>query len=303
VFVRRDPSNSDPSNSDLAWDSIDKANAKSSYQRAALARWLTHTETGAGSLVARVIVNRLWQHHFGRGLVATPNDFGTTGQRPTHPELLEWLAQDLIDHGWKLKPLHKRIMTSQTYMQGNRSVDDPRMGVDPDNQLWWHRPPRRLEAEAIRDSLLTVSEMLDRTMYGPGSLDPNMKRRSVYFSIKRSQLIPMMMLFDWPEHLVSIGQRQSTTIAPQALALMNHPLSRSAAEAIARSHVAPGQLDAIFLRILARRSTDAERGAAMRFIARVEQTRREQSSEAPETMALADFCQILLCSNEFIYVD
>jgi hypothetical protein len=298
VFV-----SSERNDSDLHWDSIDKANTKSSYRRAALARWLTDNQNGAGSLVARVLVNRLWQHHFGRGLVATPNDFGTTGQRPTHPELLEWLAQDLIDQGWKLKPLHKRIMTSHTYMQGNRSAHDPRMAVDPDNQLWWHRPPRRLEAEAVRDSLLTVSDTLDRTMYGPGTLDPNMKRRSIYFFIKRSQLIPMMMLFDWPEHLVSIGQRQSTTIAPQALALMNHPLSRSAAEAIARSHVAPGQLDAIFLRILARRPTDAERGAAMRFIARVEQTRREQSSEAPETMALADFCQILLCSNEFIYVD
>jgi len=298
VFVRRDTGNSD-----LAWASSDKANAKSSYQRAALARWLTQTETGAGSLVARVLVNRLWQHHFGRGLVATPNDFGTTGQRPTHPELLEWLAQDLIDHGWKLKPLHKRIMTSQTYLQGNRSIDDPRMGVDPDNLLWWHRPPRRLEAEAVRDSLLTVSELLDRTMYGPGTLDPNMKRRSIYFFIKRSQLIPMMMLFDWPEHLVSIGQRQSTTIAPQALALMNHPLSRSAAEAIARAHPTSNQLDAIFLRILARRPTDPERAAALRFIASAEQMRREQSSDAPETMALADFCQILLCSNEFIYVD
>jgi hypothetical protein len=257
-------------------------------------------------LVARVIVNRLWQHHFGRGLVATPNDFGSTGQTPTHPELLEWLAQDLVHHDWKLKPLHKRIMTSETYMQGNRSASDPRMTSDPDNQLWWYRPPRRLEAEAVRDSLLAVSGMMDRTMYGPGTLDANMKRRSIYFFIKRSQLISMMMLFDWPEHLVSIGQRQSTTIAPQALALMNHPISRSAAESIANSMPNPlgaKQLDSIFLRILSRMPTESEREGALRFIASAEQMRREQSSGSPEKMAIADFCQILLCCNEFIYVD
>jgi hypothetical protein len=301
VFVRHEDKGSD-----LVWEQTEKANAKSSYRRAALAKWMTDTEHGAGSLVARVIVNRLWQHHFGRGLVSTPNDFGSTGQRPTHPELLEWLAQDLLEHEWKLKPLHKRIMTSQTYMQGNRSVDDPRMTSDPDNQLWWHRPPRRLEAEAIRDSLLAVSGTMDRTMYGPGSLDANMKRRSVYFFIKRSQLIPMMMLFDWPEHLVSIGQRQSTTIAPQALALMNHPLSRSAAESIANSVSNPidaKQLDSIFVRILSRKPTEAEREATLRFIANAEQMRRDQSSASPEKMAIADFCQILLCCNEFIYVD
>jgi hypothetical protein len=292
--------------SDLQWETIEKGNPKSSYRRAALAKWLTDTESGSGALVARVIANRLWQHHFGRGLVATPNDFGSTGQRPTHPELLEWLAQDLVHHGWKLKPLHKRIMTSETYMQGNRSADDPRMTSDPDNQLWWYRPPRRLEAEAVRDSLLAVSGMMDQTMFGPGSLDANMKRRSIYFFIKRSQLIPMMMLFDWPEHLVSIGQRQSTTIAPQALALMNHPISRSAAESIANSMPTPlgaKQLDSIFLRILSRMPTESEREGALRFIASAEHMRREQSSGSPEKMAVADFCQILLCCNEFIYVD
>jgi hypothetical protein len=265
--------------------------------------WLTDTDAGAGPLVARVIANRLWQHHFGRGLVSTPNDFGSTGQKPTHPDLLEWLATDLIEQGWKLKSLHKRIMTSQTYRLGYCSADDPRMQIDPDNQLWWHRPPRRLEAEAIRDSLLAVSDMLDRTMYGPGTLDPNMKRRSVYFFIKRSQLVPMMMLFDWPEHLVSIAQRQSTTIAPQALALMNHPLARSAAESLADEFSDSKALDTIFLRVLSRPASQAERESAQRILARLEQMRRDQSSPAPEKMALADFCQILLCCNEFIYVD
>ena len=288
---------------ELTWADSTKSNSKSSYRRAALAKWLTDTTDGTGALVARVIVNRLWQHHFGRGLVATPNDFGSTGQKPTHPELLDWLAQELIDQGWKLKALHRHLMTSQTYMQTNRRPEDPRLKSDPDNLLWWHRPPRRLEAESIRDSMLVVSGLLDRTMYGPGTLDPNMKRRSIYFFIKRSQLIPMMMLFDWPEPLVSIGQRQTTTIAPQALAFMNNPIARAAAEALSNQISDVQQIDEVFLKVLSRSPTDAERQAAFRFIAQAQKTRQEQNVPQPEKMAIADFCQILLCANEFIYVD
>ena len=288
---------------ELTWADSTKSNSKSSYRRAALAKWLTDTTDGTGALVARVIVNRLWQHHFGRGLVATPNDFGSTGQKPTHPELLDWMAQELIDQGWKLKALHRHLMTSQTYMQTNRRPEDPRLKSDPDNLLWWHRPPRRLEAESIRDSMLVVSGLLDRTMYGPGTLDPNMKRRSIYFFIKRSQLIPMMMLFDWPEPLVSIGQRQTTTIAPQALAFMNNPIARAAAEALSNQISDVQQIDEVFLKVLSRSPTDAERQAAFRFIAQAQKTRQEQNVPQPEKMAIADFCQILLCANEFIYVD
>ena len=288
---------------ELSWTDSTKSNSKSSYRRAALANWLTDTTDGTGALVARVIVNRLWQHHFGRGLVATPNDFGSTGQKPTHPELLDWMAQELIDQGWKLKALHRHLMTSETYMQSNRMPDDPRLKSDPDNLLWWHRPPRRLEAESIRDSMLVVSGLLDRTMYGPGTLDPNMKRRSIYFFIKRSQLVPMMMLFDWPEHLVSIGQRQTTTIAPQALAFMNNPIARAAAEALANQLSDVQRIDEVFLKVLSRLPTDAERQAAFRFIAQAQKTRQEQNVSQPEKMAIADFCQILLCANEFIYVD
>ena len=288
---------------ELSWTDSTKSNSKSSYRRAALANWLTDTTDGTGALVARVIVNRLWQHHFGRGLVGTPNDFGSTGQKPTHPELLDWMAQELIDQGWKLKALHRQLMTSETYMQTNRMPDDPRLKSDPDNLLWWHRPPRRLEAESIRDSMLVVSGLLDRTMYGPGTLDPNMKRRSIYFFIKRSQLVPMMMLFDWPEHLVSIGQRQTTTIAPQALAFMNNPIARAAAEALANQLSDVQRIDEVFLKVLSRLPTDAERQAAFRFIAQAQKTRQEQNVSQPEKMAIADFCQILLCANEFIYVD
>ena len=180
---------------------------RTSFRRAALAHWLTDTEYGAGQLAARVIVNRVWQHHFGRGIVATPNDFGTQGERPTHPELLDWLADDLIGHGWRLKRLHRLIVTSAVYRQDGR-FDEARARIDRENMFLWRQAPRRLEAEPIRDAMLQAAGVIDLRMYGPGTLDPNMRRRSVYFFIKRSQLIPMMMLFDWPEHLVSIGQRR-----------------------------------------------------------------------------------------------
>ena len=170
----------------------------------ALAHWLTDADNGAGNLLARVIVNRLWQHHFGRGIVATPNDFGAQGEKPTHPELLDWLANDLITHGWQLKRLHKLMMTSAVYMQDAQSTPE-REAIDPHNVYFWRWQPRRLEAEPIRDSMLAVSGLLDETMYGPGTLDQNTRRRSIYFTVKRSQLIPMMMVLDWPEALNSIG--------------------------------------------------------------------------------------------------
>ncbi|MCA9086054.1 MAG: DUF1549 domain-containing protein, partial [Planctomycetaceae bacterium] len=155
------------------------ADARTSFRRATLARWITDTDHGAGSLVARVIVNRLWQHHFGRGIVATPNDFGVSGDRPSHPELIEWLAQELVNNQWHLKPLHKMIMTSSVYLQ-SAEHDESRAMTDRENRFLWRWAPRRLEAEAIRDSMLAVSGRLNRTMYGPGTLDQNMDRRSVY---------------------------------------------------------------------------------------------------------------------------
>src|SRR5262249_39058157 len=127
--------------------------------RVGLANWITDAEHGAGHLLARVIVNRLWQHHMGRGIVGTPNDFGVQGEPPTHPELLDFLAGALIRGGWKLKPIHKLIMTSAVYMQGGET-NDAALKSDPQNKLWWRRPARRLEAEAIRDCLLAVSGTL-----------------------------------------------------------------------------------------------------------------------------------------------
>lgn len=282
-------------------------NPVTSYRRAALAKWLTNLESGAGPLVARVMVNRLWQHHFGRGIVATPNDFGTVGERPTHPELLDYLAGELISGGWKLKPIHHAICTSDTYLQGNKLPNDPRLAVDLDNHFVWYQAPRRLEAEAIRDAMLSASGQLDRTMYGPGTLDQNMRRRSIYFFIKRSGLIPMMMLFDWPEHLVSIGQRQTTTVAPQALMFMNSPQGRNYAEAFAQRIASAGG-DAASVRLayqlaLSRDPSGDELKVAADFIEGARSLRREQGQTEVDAAAMADFCQLLFGLNEFIYVD
>src|SRR5262249_15690052 len=153
-------------------------------------------------------------------------------ERPTHPELLEWLAAELIRGGWRLKPLHRLIVTSAAYRQAD-AFDETRAPVDREAVYLWRRAPRRLEAEPIPQAMLSGPGLVDGRMYGPGSLDQSMRRRSVYFTIKRSQLIPSMMLFDWPEHLVSIGQRATTTTASQALLFMNGPEGRRCAEGFA----------------------------------------------------------------------
>ncbi len=192
---------------------------------------------GRGNLLARVIVNRLWQHHLGRGIVATASDFGTQGARPTHPELLDWLAIELVHGGWRLKPIHKLILTSAVYLESDAS-DPARLATDHDNTLLWHRSSHRLEAETIRDAMLSVSGLLDETLFGPaaplrkaflpgdgsangeqmtGTLDEKMRRRSIYFFVKRSQLTPMLALFDAPDTLQDIALRPSTMVAPQAL--------------------------------------------------------------------------------------
>src|SRR5262249_38278717 len=180
-----------------------------------------------------VIVNRLWQHHLGRGIVATPSDFGFQGERPTHPELLDWLASELIASGWRLKHVHKLIVTSSVY-RPSAPLDAARTKADPDNRLVWRRPRLRLEAEAVRDALLAVSGTLDRRMYGPGTLDEKHQRRSIYFFVKRSKLVPSMVLFDAPDALQGIDRRPTTTVAPQALLLLNSPTVRGYAEGLAR---------------------------------------------------------------------
>ncbi|RPI90527.1 MAG: DUF1553 domain-containing protein, partial [Planctomycetaceae bacterium] len=238
--------------------------------RVALANWMTDVDQGAGALLARVIVNRLWQHHFGAGLVATPNDFGSQGERPTHPELLEWLAGELVRGGWKLKPIHRLIVNSAAYQQGNDGAS-ANLQADPQNRYLWHYRPRRLEAEVIRDALLAVGGALDTTMYGPSFLE-NVPRRSVYLRVKRSELIPFLTMFDAPEPTQSIGERISTTVPTQALALMNSPFVRQQAERLAqRAHPAPevplaGAIDQAYQIAFCRLPTAGERGRMQAFV-------------------------------------
>ncbi len=281
-----------------------------SYRRRALAEWITDVDRGAGHLLARVIVNRLWQHHFGRGIVATPNDFGSQGEPPTHPELLDWLAGRLIAEGWRLKPIHRLIMHSAVYRQVSTRADAEQVAErDADNRLWSRYEVRRLEAEAIRDSMLAIGGLLDRRMFGPGTLDRSSRRRSIYFTIKRSQLIPMMTLFDAPDALASIGRRPATVVAPQALLMMNAPQVRACAEGFAKRLERGGHtqdeefVSAAFVTALARAPTNEELQASLRFLK--EQTNEYQKAGSDEAVRLAraDFCQTLLSLNEVIYFD
>ena len=217
----------------------------SSGRRLAFARWLT---SGTNPLVARVLVNRVWLHHFGRGLVGTPSDFGAMGERPSHPELLDWLASDFVEHGWRLKRLHRMIMTSTAYRQSSHrdASGDER---DPDNRLYWRKPVQRLDGEVIRDSILAASGALNRSMYGPPvpvrpdvhgqivvgvdktqgdnkmpvevSLNGEEFRRSIYIQVRRSRPLAMLHAFDAPVMEVNCELRQNSTVPTQSLMLMN----------------------------------------------------------------------------------
>ena len=155
------------------------------------------------------------------------------GEPASHPELLDWLAGELIRHEWRLKPIQRLILTSSVYLQDSQ-FDPTKAAVDPGNRLFWRHEKRRLEGEVVRDALLECGDLLDERMYGPGSLDESHHRRSIYFTVKRSKLVPMMQVFDAPEALTSIGDRPSTTIAPQALLLLNNPNVRQCARSFAR---------------------------------------------------------------------
>ena len=289
------------------------------YQRIALALWLTDTEHGAGSLLARVIVNRLWQHHFGAGLVRTPDDFGTTGDRPDHPELLEWLAGELIRGGWRLKPIQRLILSSAVYRQSTAG-SPAGAAADPDNRLLWHRPLIRLEAEALRDAMLAASGRLNPAMYSPpfrpkipaeaistrsnDAYPTDMRdgratwRRSVYAFVKRSVPNPLAEVFDAPDSTAVCGRRNTTAVPTQNLALLNDPFVRGCATDLARrvaGESGPRPEDRIaraYELALGRPPRDAERVAALAFLDR---------GNGPEL--LADLCHVLFTLNEFLYVD
>jgi hypothetical protein len=285
--------------SQVKWIAAAPAGSRSSFRRAAFANWLTDPRDGAGHLAARVIVNRLWQRHLGRGLVATVSDFGLRGEPPTHPELLDFLANELIRGGWKLKPIHKLIVTSAAYRQSSK-IDPAKHRVDPDNKLVGRFPMRRLEAEVIRDGILAAGGLLDSTMYGPGTLDENSKKRSIYFTMKRSKLIPALIVFDAPDGTTGVGERSSTTIAPQALHLMNNPQVRAAAKGLAKRALegnagSDAAVTKAYRIALGREPTAGELADAQGFL-------KGQTGPAREA-ALADFCQVLFCLNEFLYVE
>ncbi len=213
------------------------------HPRVALADWMTDTQDGAGMLLARVMVNRIWQHHFGRGLVGTPSDFGAQGDLPTNPNLLDWLARQFIDSGWSVKSMHRLILNSATYQESG-AWQEASAGVDPENRLNWRHEPIRHEAEIVRDSILSVSGGLNETMYGPAIFPyippeailaakfatwpadvkdgPPVWRRTIYVFVKRSVPVPLLQVYDYPDTTSSVGKRSMTTTVPQALALMDN---------------------------------------------------------------------------------
>ena len=333
-------------------------------RRLAFARWLTSSEN---PLVARVIVNRIWMHHFGRGIVGTPSDFGFMGEKPTHPELLDWLASEFVAQGWSLKSLHKLIMTSTAYRQTSLR-DSKKNEIDPDNNFYWRKPVQRLDAEIIRDSVLAMSGALNSKMLGPpvpvredvvGQIvvgidkkegDSKMPvdvpmggeefRRSVYIQVRRSRPLAILNSFDAPVMETNCDRRRASTVATQALMLMNSAFILSEAERFAQrlrreaGNDAREQIAYAWPLAFARSATESEIQQSLTFIARqTEELKRREASIAPvqdpkssqgqaapasnkkgektvpakkidpALQALTDFCQALLSANEFLYLD
>jgi hypothetical protein len=277
-------------------------------RRLALAKWITDP---ANPLTARVVVNRLWQHHFGRGIVDTPSDFGRMGAPPTHPELLDWLATELVNGGWRLKPIHRLIVLSQTYRQSSAS-NASGVATDADDRLLWRYLPRRLEAEAIRDSILAVSGKLDLTMLGPGfdTFKPNDNyvrvyepktefgpaewRRMVYQFKPRLQPEGTFGAFDCPDAGQAAARRNTSTTPLQALNLMNGPFVLQQAEFFAErvrreaGGDAPAQVGRAFALAFGRAPDEVEKSASVELV---------------RQYGLAALCRALFNANEFVYLN
>jgi hypothetical protein len=292
-------------------------------RRAKLAQWLTSPDN---PLTARVLLNRTWGWHFGQAIVRTPNDFGAQGEPPTHPELLDWLARDCMDHGWCLKRLHRLIMLSDTYQMS--SVAGGRgMQVDPENRLLWHFPRQRLEGEAIRDDMLACAGTLELKPFGrpvvpplssqelTGLFDAKVKwpvtkesaehnRRSIYLLVRRTFVYPLFAAFDPPELMTSCPRRTHTVVPTQALTLLNSPLAREQSSNFARRLLREcgdrpqAMLARAWQLAFSRPITPAETEQALTFL----RTRTGYGPMAQET-ALAELCLALFNANEFAYVD
>jgi hypothetical protein len=300
--------------------SPDLASVAATQRRAALAKWLTSPDH---PLTSRVLVNRVWGCHFGQAIVRTPNDFGAQGEPPTHPELLDYLARDFVEHGWSLKRLHRLILLSSTYQMG--SVGEGRgLQSDPEDRLLWHFPRRRLEGEAVRDALLACGGNLSLKPFGPAVVPPlssqeltglfdakgkwpvtpdatEHTRRSVYLLVRRTFVYPLFAAFDAPEVMTSCPQRTRTVVPTQALALLNSPLARTQSVAFARRLLREcgDHPESIVARAwelaFGRPATPREGEQALLFLRK----RADASTEA----ALAELCLALFNANEFIFID
>jgi hypothetical protein len=295
---------------------------RSSGRRTVLADWIA---SPANPLTARVMANRLWQHHFGRALVPTSNDFGKLGELPTHPDLLDWLAGEFVARGWKIKDMHRLLMTSSAYRMSSK--DDPAAAAkDPSNELFWRFNMRRLTAEELRDSILAVNGTLNLKMGGPGIFPPlprevletsstpnsawgksspeESARRSVYIKVKRSILVPLLAAHDFADTDSSCAVRFATTVPTQALTLLNSAFMNEQSAIFARRLLKeagddPGVQVRAALRWVTQRPPDereVERGR------KLIETLRQKDGLSPER-ALAGFCLVALNLNEFVYLD
>jgi hypothetical protein len=303
----------------------------STGRRTALAKWLTDP---SNPLPARIMANRIWHYHFGRGIVGTPSDFGIMGERPSHPELLDWLAAEFVHSGWSMKHMHRLIMTSAAYQQSSAYREEAAK-VDDSDRLLWSFPRQRLEGEVIRDSALAVAGVLNTKAGGPSifpdlpegmtaprggwklSADEERNRRSVYVFVRRNTRYPMLEAYDMPDTHESCSRRMVTTTAPQALTMLNDKVVLQWAQAFAQRALAGREpVDAAFELAYSRKPDAWEKDAVATFFHKQQAVIHERAAKGeklalPATMpqgvepeyaaAFVDFCQMLLNSNEFVY--
>ena len=305
-----------------------KGTTTTTGRRRVLADWIASPEN---PLTARVFVNRVWQHHFGVGLVPTPDDFGRTGLRPSNPELLDFLAAEFVRGGWSSKRLHRLILTSRAYRMSSRAENRAALAADQDNSLLWRQNLRRVEAEVVRDTMLAVSGALNPKRGGP-SVFPSLpkevhttqdsagkgwedspaeeqNRRSVYLVVKRALKVPLLECLDFANSTSATGTRPTTTVAPQALMLLNDSFVQAQAAAFAerlRREVGPrteAQITRAFQLAVQREPTKAEVRAANSLLAEQASRAWREGLKEPETVALRSLCRALLNLNEAVYVD
>lgn len=270
--------------------------------RLELAQWLVKPNH---PLTARVMVNRIWLAHFGQGIVRTPSNFGALGERPTHPALLDWLASEFVRSGWSLKQMHRLMMTSATYRQSS-VAPIPTQKRDPDNRLWGRMERRRLEAEAIRDNLLAVAGNLDLTMGGMAYRDFNTPRRTAYLITIRSEWSGFGPLFDAADPTATVERRITSTVAPQALFLLNNPFVAAQSNTLANRLLQSAPNDTTRIqqayRLLYSRSPRTEEiKIGLSYLSRIRANGGDKSPQ--ELAAWKAYAHLLLCANEFLYVD